>query len=265
MTEGISKLDPLDIHWSSSEDMSEIEENSIQSVITSPPYWDLKDYGHEKQIGHEDQSYKQYQNRLSSVWSECYDVLKPDGTMWVVVDTVMHQGDLKLLPYHIAENAEDIGFHLQDLIVWYKPTAIAGMTDRNVVNKKEYIVFLSKQSDHKLTHPSSNENGLEDPAIDDGKKLGNLWRHPVKRGTAGQNVLHKAPYPRSLIDRIVKLATEEGDVVLDPFLGSGTTAYSALDLGRRCIGYEINQEFEDVIADRLSNLQQRSLSDFSEL
>ncbi|AXR82104.1 DNA-methyltransferase [Natrarchaeobaculum sulfurireducens] len=252
----------LNVHWSTSEDMHEVEDGSVQSVITSPPYWDLKDYGHENQIGTADESYEHYHDRMEAVWSECYDVLKDNGTMWVVVDTVMDNGDLQLLPYHIAERAEDVGFHLQDMVAWYKPTAIAGMTARNVVNKKEYVVFLSKSKDFKLNIDSESNNGLEDPAISEERLLGNIWRHPVKRGSAGKNVLHKAPYPISLIDRIVRLSSDEKDTVLDPFLGSGTTAYSALNLGRACIGYELNKEFEDIIIDRLSDLQQKSLTEF---
>jgi len=260
MTE-IDSFDDLEVHWSSSEDMAEVEDGTVQSVITSPPYWDLKDYGHENQIGMADESYEQYHSRMQAVWSECYDVLCDDGTMWVVVDTIMERGDLQLLPYHIAERAGDVGFILQDMVAWYKPTAIAGMTDRNVVNKKEYVVYLSKSKDHKFREGEA-ENGFEDPAIADGHRLGNLWRHPVKRGSVGQNVLHKAPYPTSLIDRIIEVSTDSGDTVLDPFFGSGTTAASALDRSRRCIGYELNEEFNEVIAERLASLQQRSLTEF---
>lgn len=241
--------------------MSTVDSESVQSVITSPPYWNLKDYGHDDQIGVSDESYEQYHDRMEKVWSQCYDKLTTDGTMWIVVDTVMERGDLRLLPYHIAKRAEEVGFVLQDLVTWYKPTAIAGMTDRNVVNKKEYLAFLSKNKSHKFCQ-ERGENGFEDPAIASNHRLGNLWRYPVKRGTVGQNVLHKAPYPVSLINRIVRVSTDAGDTVLDPFIGSGTTAYSALSLGRKCIGFELNKDFKDIIAERLATLQQRSLEEF---
>jgi site-specific DNA-methyltransferase (adenine-specific) len=252
----------LEVHWHTSEDMAAVPPESVQSVITSPPYWDLKDYEHDDQIGTADESYERYHDRMQSVWAECYDRLREDGTVWIIVDTVMERGDLRLLPYHISQRAEEVGFRLQDLIVWHKPTAIAGMTDRNVVNKKEYIIYLSKRDEHLFHGERDRENDVEDPAITDAETLGNLWRYPVKRGTVGQNVLHKAPYPRSLIDRIVKLSTDEGDTVLDPFFGSGTTAYSALDLNRQCIGYELNEGFAEVINDRLDGLRQRSLLEF---
>ena len=252
----------LTVHWQTSEDMSVVDEE-IQSIITSPPYWDLKDYGHDDQIGTSDESYEAYLQRMKKVWKECYDLLSEDGSMWIVVDTVMDRGNLRLLPRHIAEDAEDVGFRLEDMVVWYKPTAIAGMTDRNVVNKKEYIVYLSKSKRHEL-NCEGGMNGFEDPAVsEESVRLGNIWRFPVKRGSIGQQVLHKAPYPIALIDRVVNISTNEGDTVLDPFLGSGTTAYSALSHGRECIGFELNQEFEEVIADRLSDLSQSTLKEWN--
>lgn len=251
-------FDGLQVYWKSSENMNDVDEKSIQSIVTSPPYWDLKDYGHINQIGTSDESYDHYHSRMQTVWRECYEKLKPDGTMWIVVNTVMDRGDLQLLPYHIAERAEEVGFTLQDVITWYKPTAIAGMTDRNIVNKKEYVIYLSKSEERKIWTDSSR-NGYEDPAISDDHRLGNLWRHPVKRGTAGKNVLHKAPFPASLVERLIKISTSQGDIVLDPFLGSGTTAEVALELGRQCIGYEINPEFADVIKKRIG---QQTLTDF---
>jgi site-specific DNA-methyltransferase (adenine-specific) len=257
----LNNYDNLEVYWSSSENMEAVEDGSVQSVITSPPYWDLKDYGHDDQIGTSDESYELYHERMQQVWQECYDALSDDGTMWVVVDTVMDRGDLQLLPYHIAERAEECGFVLQDMVTWYKPTAIAGMSDRNVVNKKEYVVYLSKSKEHKFREERGS-NGVEDPAVEKGHRLGNLWRHPVKRGSVGQNVLHKAPYPTSLINRIVEISTDEDDTVLDPFFGSGTTAYSALELGRRCIGFELNEEFREVIEKRLEPVSQRSLTEF---
>lgn len=251
-------FDDLEIHWGSSEDQSALPDETIQSVITSPPYWDLKDYGHQNEIGTPDESYDAYLDRLDAVWSECFDKLKEGGTMWVVVDTVMERGDLRLLPHHIATRAEEIGFELRDMILWHKPTAIAGMTPRNVVNKKEYIVFLSKGQPRLNTEVTVA--GPEDPAEKTGERLGNIWRVPVKRGTAGGSVLHKAPYPIELVNRVVRVSTSEGEHVLDPFMGSGTTAYAALDLGRQCTGFEINEEFRSVIEDRLSSLNQQTLS-----
>lgn len=251
----------LDVRWSSSEDI-QLLPRKIQSVITSPPYWNLKDYGHQDQIGTSDETYDDYLSRIRKVFGECYKNLSHTGTMWVVADSFVDRGDTKLLPYHLAKEAQKAGFILQNIIVWYKPTAIAGYNDRTVVNKKEYIVFLSKESDYKLRVSQDTQDGSEDPANVVGEKLNNIWRHPVKRGSLSKtDVLHKAPYPVSLAKRIVQISTEEGEFVLDPFLGSGTTALAALNENRRCVGYEINREFESVIEERLDVLKQKTLSE----
>lgn len=258
----ISLEDFLDftVFWSTSEDMSEIPEQSIQSVITSPPYWNLKDYGHDGQIGAGDETYDEYLSRIQDVFSECYTRVRDNGTVWVVADSFVVGNDTKLLPHHIAQRAQLVGFNLQDVVVWYKPTSIAGYNPGTVVNKKEYIVCLSKQKEFAL-YPEHDENpGAEDPA-NGSFMLNNIWRHPVKRGSLAKNdILHKAPFPISLAKRLVKISSKPDDVILDPFLGSGTTAYAALSESRQCLGYEINREFKPTIESRLSELDQKALS-----
>ncbi|WP_436932846.1 DNA-methyltransferase [Halosimplex halobium] len=229
--------------------MDEIGEEEVDSIVTSPPYWNLKDYGHSDQIGAEDGSYQEYLGRIENVLSESYKKLDLEGSLWLIVGTFVERGDTKLLPADLIELAEEIGFVLQDVITWYKPSAIAGMNDRSVVNKREYILYFSKLEAHELSIGSEN----------DWEPMGNLWRFPVKRGSIGQNVLHKAPFPSELSDRIVSISTTERDVVLDPFLGSGTTALSSLKLNRRAVGYEINEDFKKIISNRLSDLRQAEL------
>jgi site-specific DNA-methyltransferase (adenine-specific) len=240
--------------------MDDIPGGSVQSVITSPPYWNLKDYGHTDQIGTSDNTYEDYLERLKTVLKESHTVLRESGTMWVVVDSFVERGDTKLLPHHVAEKAKEVGFNVQDYIVWYKPTAIAGYNDRTVVNKKEYVIFLSKTTNFDLYPSQDDSSGREDPANGPKDGLGNLWRHPIKRGSLGKkNILHKAPFPVSLAERLVRLSTQSRERVLDPFLGSGTTAYAALSTDREAFEYEINKDFEEVISERLSDLRQRTL------
>jgi len=239
----------------SSEMMDQVPNNSVQTVITSPPYYDLKDYGHKDQIGAEDSSYKEFHKRLSTVWGECFEKLRHDGTIWIVADTRMdNNGNLTLLPYDIIEHAEQTGFHHVDTIVWYKPTSLGGMNPKILANKKEYVLLLSKSDDPKFNQKIKLDNNVEDPAISDDGRLGNLWRFPVKRGSIGKNNLHKAPFPLLLVKRMIKLSTDSGDAVLDPFLGSGTTAFAALELERDIFGYEINPEFESIVRERLESL-----------
>jgi len=129
------------------------------------------------------------------------------------------------------------------------------MNPNILANKKEYILVLSKSDNVKFNPDIELENDIEDPAISENTpQLGNLWRFPVKRGSLGSNILHKAPFPTELAKRIIRISTDPGDFVLDPFLGSGTTAQAALELGRQVYGYEINEDFKQTIEDRISEI-----------
>ena len=236
-----------EVHFTSSERMAEVPDGTAQAVVCSPPYWDLKDYGHRDQIGH-GESYQRYHDRMDAVWRECHRALRNDGTMWVVIDKVWAEGEVVHIPYDIAQRCRKLGFLLQDLIVWNKPTAIAGMHPRNSVNKHETVVFLSKSRGFKLD--ATPPRGAKAPDALDGK-VSDLWRVVVKAGSIRKTPDHKAPYPDELIERIIACATSPGDLVLDPFLGSGTTAKVAVAMGRRCVGYEINPEFRGLIERRM--------------
>jgi site-specific DNA-methyltransferase (adenine-specific) len=217
------------VHWRSSEDMREVRSGSVQAVVCSPPYWDRKDYGHAAQIGH-GESYARYHERLGRVWAECLRALRADGTMWVVIDKVWERGAVLPLPWHVAQRCLRQGFVLLDLLAWHKPSAIAGMSRRNVVNKHETIVLLAKGASPKL-RPGG----------------GDVWRIPVKAGSLRATPDHHAPYPEELVERILRCGTDEGDLVLDPFLGSGTTLRVAERMGRRCVGYEVNPAFRGLV------------------
>lgn len=234
--------------------MVEITDKSIQSVITSPPYFNLKDYGHPDQIGVGDSSYDEYQSRLSAVWSECYTKIVDGGSMWIVADTFTDkEGKMRLLPQHLVDNLSEIGFQHEETIVWHKPTSLGGMNPKVLVNKKEYVLLLSKGPDLKFNPDIQCGNGLEDPGITGDGKLGNVWRFPVKRGSLGENVLHKAPFPIDLVKRMIRLSTGVGDCVLDPFLGSGTTACASIELDRDPYGYEINEAFKSITENRINS------------
>jgi site-specific DNA-methyltransferase (adenine-specific) len=240
------------VHFRTSERLTELDDKSVQSVVTSPPYWNLKDYKHTDQIGF-NETYAKYHARLNSVWSECKRVLKQDGTIWIVIDKIMQTEEVTHIPYDIAKNCRAAGLLLQDMVVWNKPTAIAGMNSLNLVNKYEHVVLLSKSKEFKLELPNE-EKRLPPDWTRSGARLTDVWRIPVKAGSIRKTPAHEAPYPEELIRRIILMSTEEGDTVLDPFLGSGTTMKVALQLNRRCIGYEINSEYAQVIAQMLRGL-----------
>lgn len=240
------------IHFKTSELMREVPDGTIQAVITSPPYWYLKDYGHVNQIGF-GESYETYHKRLDKVWAECYRALRCSGTMWIVIDKITFKDQIRHIPYDIVLHCKKLGFLLQDIVIWNKPTAIAGMTPRNLVNKHEYVLFFSRSrlfkfrltTDASMSTPNHSEHA---------RRLTDFWRFPVKAGSLRKTPNHKAPFPEELVRRIILLSTDEGDVVLDPFVGSGTTMKVALQLQRKIIGYEINATFRKVILQRMSDI-----------
>ena len=249
--EDLPKQIKQDIYFQTSECMNQINAGVIQSIITSPPYWNLKDYQHPAQIGYGD-TYEEYLERLDNVWTECKRVLNDTGTMWIVIDKLWRRRSVLHIPFHIAQHCKKIGFYLKDMIIWNKPTAIAGMNNRNLVNKHETILFLSKnKNQYKL-----NLNAIEIGRKPDFNKykLTDIWRFVVKAGSIRNTPNHKAPFPLELIERILRLSTDEGDNVLDPFLGSGTTLRVAISMNRRCVGYEINPDFKAIIAQQLENV-----------
>ena len=239
-------------YYATSEDMGDVADGSVRAVVCSPPYWDLKHYGHDDEIGH-GESYDRYHARMDAVWKECFKKLASDGTMWIVIDKVWSGGAVIPIPYDIAMRCRKLGFALQDLVVWNKPTAIAGMHPRNSVNKHETVVVLSKSKGASgILAVARKPNGPPDHSPSG--RVTDLWRVVVKAGSIRKTPDHKAPYPEELIQRILELSTSPGDLVLDPFLGSGTTAKVAVSMGRRCVGYEINPAFRPLIEERMRAL-----------
>lgn len=239
----------------SSEEMAEIPSNSIQTIVTSPPYWRMKDYGSEEQIGWKE-TYEIYQKRLSAVWSECFRVLRESGSLWINVNTQMNNGSLLLLPHHIIENLKTIGFHYQDTVVWYKTSSRAGLHPSNVVDNSEYIIWCSKSpspfvdlSQTFADFPPSMET-LPLSIWKMSRNSGSISRLTRLLGN-GKLPKHEAIYPVELPERAIRLTSKEGDWVLDPFMGSGTTAVAAQRLNRMWVGYEINPVFNKLVQMRL--------------
>lgn len=234
------------IVWGTSEVMDDIDNGTIQVVVTSPPYWDLKDYFKPGQIGQE--SYDLYLVRLARVWKGCYDKLTPDGSMWVNINIRTKNGKAVLLPHDIIAQCKKTGFHYKGLLIWHKSSGIP-THDRNVVDRHEYILIFSKGKRLRINDTITKVADYKNTNINGGL----FWNINRKAGSVGKHFIHPAIYPTELVARIVRCATDVGDVVLDPFLGSGTTIIAAVNEGRSCIGYEYNEGFQDLILSRISN------------
>lgn len=234
--------------------MSLIPDGSVQLIVTSPPYWQLKDYGASGQIGFND-TYEQYVNNLNLVWSECYRVLSDGCRMCINIGDQfarsVYYGRYKVIPIHaeIIRFCENIGFDYMGSIVWQKPTNMHTTGGQKVMGSYPYprggivkidfeqILLFKKQGKAPYVANSiRQQSALTDEEWHN--YFSSHWTFPGARQDG-----HIAVFPEELPKRLIKMFSFVGDTVLDPFMGSGTTALSARNLGRNSIGYEINPNF----------------------
>ena len=232
----------------------------LTATITSPPYGSLKDYGHSSQIGY-GQPEDEYLVDLRRIFRSIFQHTKPNGAMWVVADTLrVRQGDgeiwpLKLLPFELAREAEKAGWTLRDSIVWIKDKTLPWSGRGRMRNAFEHILFFVKSPAFKYRLDRLREpNELEQWWVryperynPQGKAPSNVWAVPipVQGSWANTAVQHACPLPADLIERMVLLSTDSGDVVLDPFAGSGVVVAEAQRLERRGLGVELVQRYVD--------------------
>ena len=246
------------IYINSSEEMNEVDDASVQVIVTSPPYWGMRDYGVSGQIGF-DESYSKYLDRLKTVGKECYRVLKMNGSLWININKRFIGGNILLFPEDVIEKMRDIGFYLKEIVIWHKPVFVPGTGPKNFADRHEYILFFTKSKDNYLLKAAGFRQSEYINLEND--KVTNVWRMYRKIGNIGKSlqvmikdrkIKHTAVYPKELVRRIILLCSNKGDVILDPFAGSGTTAVVANHLGRKWICYEINPDYKEIINWRLS-------------
>lgn len=232
----------------SSERMSELPDNCIHLMVTSPPYNVGKDYD-------EDLSLKEYREMLRSVWSETFRVLAPGGRACVNVANI---GRKPYIPLNalITTDMLDIGFLMRGEIIWHKG-ASAGVSCawgswRSASNPvlrdtHEYIMVYCKGDFKRQTKKDKRgKNSIQKTDFLEWTK--SVWNFPAESAT---RVGHPAPYPEELPTRLIHLYTFENDIVLDPFMGSGTTALAAKVLSRNWVGYDISEEYVVMANNRL--------------
>lgn len=242
--------------------MTELSDESVDLVVTSPPYWQLKDYGDENQLGFHD-SYEDYINNLNLVWNECFRVLRQGCRLCVNIGDQfarsVYYGRYKVIPIRteIVKFCEAIGMDYMGAIIWQKVTTTnttGGATimgsfpyPRNGILKIDYEFILIFK---KLGNP---------PKVDkETKELSKLTTEEWNTYFAGhwnfggeKQDKHLAMFPEELPRRLIRMFSFVGDTVLDPFLGSGTTSLAAKNLGRNSAGYEINPQIIPVIKSKL--------------
>ena len=246
------------IYNKDSRNMNEVADESIRLIITSPEYFGASMWKHSK-------NFNDYIEELNEVWKESFRVLMPAGKLVIIIADLSTKsknfGRRKIYPTHskIIENCEKIGFDYFDYCIWYKP--------HRQINKVygsypypdnfqffimyEYILIFRKWVSKKYFYSKekTNEQIREKSII--GKEnwyswAPNVWKiEPViKYNYKGENTLgHIAPFPKEIPNRLIRQYSFIDDIVLDPFIGSGTTAIESLKLERKYIGYEINIEY----------------------
>ena len=249
--------------------MGEVPDESVHLIITSPPYWQLKDYGKEGQIGFDD-SYADYINNLNLVWSECVRALHKGCRLCINIGDQfarsVYYGRYKVIPIRteIIRFCETIGLDYMGAVIWQKVTTCnttGGATimgsfpnPRNGILKLDYeFILLFK----KLGKPPKVRKEIKEQS----KMTTEEWNTYFAGhwNFAGEKQdKHIAMFPDELPRRLIKMFSFVGETVFDPFLGSGTTSLAAKNLERNSIGYEINDDFVDVIKYKL-DLEQKNM------
>jgi len=230
-----------------SENLNILNNNKVDLIVTSPPYWDMKNYKIKDQIGYSE-SYENYLSRIKKVWEECYRVLSDKGTFWLNINTKTHNKEIRMINYDFYKQCKEIGFKLWDIVIWHK--SVSGPAkNNNLADKFEYILVFYKKPGFYFNKNYEFTNC--DYRISSLKNMGNVWNINRYWGSIGKNYPHPAMYPDELIERILRFSTVKGDLVFDPFLGSGTTLIVAKKLSRACIGFEINLDYFSILKSRL--------------
>ncbi|MFQ5900519.1 MAG: DNA methyltransferase [Thermodesulfobacteriota bacterium] len=243
--------------------MNLLPDKSVHLIITSPPYWQLKDYGERKQIGFHE-NYENYINNLNLVWKECYRVLHPGCRICVNIGDQfarsVYYGRYKVIPIRteIIKFCETIGFDYMGAIIWQKVTTTnttGGATimgsfpyPRNGILKLDYefiLIFKKLGNPPKPTREQKDSSAMT-------KEEWNTFFSGHWNFVGAKQDGHIAMFPEELPSRLIKMFAFSEDTVLDPFLGSGTTSLAARNLGRNSVGYEINDEFIPIIKEKLN-------------
>lgn len=239
-----------------------IPSDSVQCVVTSPPYWGLRDYGIHGQIGL-DTTLAAYLNRLTTLFAEVRRILKPDGILWLNIGDGYTSGnrgwrapdkknpnramgvrpdnppglkdkDLIGVPWRLALALQEDGWYLRSDIIWHKPNAMPESVKDRPTRAHEYLFMLTRSERYHYDAAAVRERGERGP-----RNCRTVW----EINTAPSVGSHIASFPPELVAPCLLASTAPDDIVLDPFFGVGTVGLVARDLGRRFVGIELHPEY----------------------
>jgi len=248
--------------------MSELAPESVHLVLTSPPYWTLKEYRDSAgQMGHID-DYDQFLGELDKVWAHCFRALVPGGRLICVVGDVClsrrkNNGRHTVVPLHasIQEHCRKLGFDNLAPIIWHKIANAAYEVENGssflgkpyepnsvIKNDIEFILMERKPGGYRT--PDLSARVLSVISGENHK----MWFQQIWEGLTGASTRHHpAPYPAELAERLIRMFSFVGDTVLDPFLGTGTTTVAAAKTGRNSVGFEVDEHYFDQAHTRIAN------------
>ena len=265
---------PVLVRGSAEQGLRLLPAGSVHTVVTSPPYWSLRDYGTDDEIGRDD-TLSEYVDSIVAAFDQMRRVLTDDAAVWLNIGDCYTSGnrryraadrknrrramstrpptpaglkpkDLIGVPWRVALALQQDGWWLRAEVIWHKPNAHPESVRDRPTSAHEQVFLLSKSK-----HYCYDVEAVRGP---NGRRLRDVWEintepHRNTSLTGG----HPAPMPLKLAERCIKITTSPGEVVLDPYAGGGTTLLAARSLGRSWAGIEINPLFADAIEHTLSH------------
>jgi site-specific DNA-methyltransferase (cytosine-N4-specific) len=261
--------------------LSELPDNTFQCCVTSPPYWGLRDYGINNQIGAE-MSVTDYVNKLVAIFKEVYRVLTPDGTLWLNIGDSYTSGgrtwrqadkkypvremsyraptpeglkpkDLIGVPWRLAFALQADGWHLRSDIIWYKPNCFPESVKDRPTQSHEYLFLMSKSERYYYDHEAIKEPTKEKNGLRNKRSVWEVKTEPFKGA-------HFAVFPPSLVKPCILAGSKPDSLVLDPFFGSGTVGEVCIMTKRKCVGIELNPEYTKIAKERIAQAEKHNLT-----
>ena len=245
-----------------------LEKGTIQTVVTSPPYWGLRDYDSDEQLGQEELP-EEFIEKLVQIFSLVGEVMRDDGTLWINLGDTYYgpkgghwdnnsitndltgtkyrekrkappkheyikTGDLVGVPWKFAIEMQKKGWYIRNDIIWHKPNPMPEAVNNRCSKAHEYIFLFTKNKQYYFNADAIRVKDVRRTSV---------W----SMNTASCKEAHFAVFPEELPALCIKAGSKKGDTVLDPFMGSGTTAYVAQELGREWVGIELNPKYVEII------------------
>jgi DNA modification methylase len=270
--------------------LKKLKDDLIHCTVTSPPYWSLRDYKASGQIGME-YSPEKYLESLEDIFAQVHRITKPDGVLWLNLDDVywdsdkagrgqlnyssfsdLKDKDLMGLPWLLALRLRKMGWYLRQDIIWHKPNPMPESIRDRCTKAHEYIFLFSKGrryyydhetiktpsklDGHRATFSKVAKKGVDEPLVNCFRKQRGPYLMANRRSvwsiaTRQFAGAHFATFPPEVPELCILAGSREGDIILDPFMGAGTTALVAAKLNRRFLGYELNPDYVRIAEERL--------------